>query len=198
VYQALLVAADFAEKFEYPDDAVRWRSAAADMLDGAKVFFNPERQAFRKGFLLQEDGSLAFDDTLDVSSLYGPMMFCPDGMGPDFVKQTLGSIEDILLDKTTSGGCPRYEHDGYFLADQQALGNPWHVTTLWVAQYYIRTKQLDRARHYVDWSLSHALTSGMLSEQVDPHTGYALSVTPLVWSHAEMINTILDLSSIKT
>lgn len=196
VYQSLLVAADFAEEFEYPDDAVRWRNVAAEMLESGKIFFDPERNIFRKGFLLQEDGSLAFDNRLDVSSLYGPMMFCPQSMGTKYIEQTMQAVETILLDQTPSKGTPRYEHDNYFTVNYGgSQGNPWHVTTLWVAQYYVRAHQLDRARDYVDWSLSHALPSGMLSEQVHPETGYVVSVTPLVWSHAELINTVLDIST---
>ena len=30
---------------------------------------------FVKGFLLQEGGELEYDNTLDISSLYGPYMF---------------------------------------------------------------------------------------------------------------------------
>jgi len=33
-----------------------------------------------------------------------------------------------------------------------------------------------------------------LSEQFDPETGAPLGVTPLVWSHAELVNTLLDLA----
>jgi GH15 family glucan-1,4-alpha-glucosidase len=197
VHQALLVAADFADEFEYPDDAVRWRSVAAEILESSKIFFDPERKLFRKGFLLQQDGSLAFDNRLDISSLYGPMMFCPQSMGTDNIKQTMAAVEQILLDKCPAGGSPRYENDMYFTASKTYLGNPWHVTTLWIAQYYIRIQQLDKARHYVDWSISHALPSGMLSEQVNPDTGFVVSITPLVWSHAELVNTILDLTKVK-
>jgi GH15 family glucan-1,4-alpha-glucosidase len=197
VYQALLVAADFADEFDYPDNAVYWRNVAAQMLEGSKVFFDDDRKAYRKGFLLQEDGSLAFDNTLDVSNLYGSMMFFPSHAVNEDVKQTVHAIENILLDKTPIGGAPRYEHDKYFTVNQNYEGNPWHVTTLWMAQYYIRNHQLDKARHYVDWSLSHALPSGMLSEQVDPQTGFVVSITPLVWSHAELVNTILDLTKVK-
>ncbi|HEX8763440.1 MAG TPA: glycoside hydrolase family 15 protein [Candidatus Saccharimonadales bacterium] len=197
VYQALLTAADFAEIFEYPDDAVRWRAVAAEILENSKVFFNAERGAFRKGFLLQEDGSLTFDNTLDVSSFYGPLMFATD-MGSDYIKQTARAIEDILLDKSPSGGSPRYENDYYFRAYDDYPGNPWHVTTLWMAQYYIRIGQLDRAKNYISWCMAHALPSGMLSEQINPITGETVSVTPLVWSHAELINTVLDLHKIKS
>ncbi len=196
VYQSLLVAADFAEVFEYPDDAVKWRAVAAEILENSQIFFDPDRKAFRKGFLLQEDGSLAFDNTLDMSSLYGPMMFAQH-MGVDHIKETVTAVENILLDKTPSGGVPRYEHDYYFAVNDQYLGNPWHVTTLWLAQYYVRIGQRDRAKQYVDWSLNHALPGGMLSEQVNPITGEIVSVTPLVWSHAELINTLLDLHKVK-
>ncbi len=196
VYQALLVAADFAEDFEFPDDAVRWRTVAGEILESSKIFFSEDRGAFRKGFLLQEDGSLAFDNTLDMASLYGPMMYGQD-MGPDLIKRTAAAMEQTLVDKTPSGGVSRYENDNYFLVDHKYLGNPWHVTTLWLAQYYMRTGQQDRAKDYVDWSVAHALPSGMLSEQINPITGEIVSVTPLVWSHAELINTILDLFKIK-
>jgi GH15 family glucan-1,4-alpha-glucosidase len=46
------------------------------------------------------------------------------------------------------------------------------------------------------WSLDRAHPSGAISEQFDPETGFALSVTPLVWSHAELADTILDIYNI--
>lgn len=197
VYQALLTAADFADKFEYPDDAVRWRKRAATMLENGKVFYDEERGTFRKGFLLQENGSLAFDNTLDISSFYGVMMYAAQDMGIEPMKQTLRVIEDELLDKSPMGGTPRYEYDHYFENDASFKGNSWFVTTLWVAQYYMRTKQLDRARHYIDWTIDHSLPSGVISEQINPLDGSPVSVAPLVWSHAELINTVLDLAKVK-
>lgn len=196
VYQALLVAADFADKYAFPDDAVRWRDMAARILESSKVFFNPDRKAFRKGFLLQDDGSLQFDDTIDVSSLFGVVMFCLKDTPADTLTQAVKAVEDTLLDKSPVGGSPRYEYDHYFESSPSFLGNPWFVTTLWMAQYYVRKMQLDRARHYIDWTLSHALPSGMLSEQINPSDGTPISVMPLVWSHAELVNTVLDLTKI--
>jgi GH15 family glucan-1,4-alpha-glucosidase len=192
-YQALLVAADFADMFEFPDDAVKWRAAAVEIAENVKTLFNPDRKAFRKGFLLQEDGSLKFDDTLDVSSMYGVLMFALHDFGFDETKQTLQAIEATLLNSSPSGGSPRYEYDNYFAVDPPYLGNPWFVTTLWLAQYYVRTNSPAKAQALVDWTMSKALTSGVLSEQVNPSDGSPLSVTPLVWSHAELINTLLDL-----
>ena len=196
VYQALLVAADFADKFEYPDDAVHWRRVAATLLNNMKIFFDPKRKCFRKGYLLQDDGSLQFDEVLDVSSFYGVMMYAMHDMGPEHTDQTAKAIEEILLDKSPSGGSPRYENDKYFEVDAKYLGNPWFVTTLWMAQYYIRRGKLDKAKKHIDWALDLALPSGMLSEQVDPKDGKPLGVTPLVWSHAELLNTILDFAKV--
>jgi GH15 family glucan-1,4-alpha-glucosidase len=192
-HQALLVAADFADTFEYPDDAVKWRDAAHILREGRSIFFNPERHLYRKGFLLQENGSLEFDDTLDISSLFGVVFFGYDDQDSEAVAQTTAAVEEILLNKSPSGGSPRYENDHYFEQQPSYLGNPWFVTTLWIAQYYMLTSQKDKAIDCIEWTLKHALPSGVLSEQVNPSNGEPLSVTPLVWSHAELINTLLYL-----
>ncbi len=191
VYQSLLVAGDMAEKFDHPDDAVKWCAVAEKILQNSAVFFDPVRHTFRKGYLLQQDGSLEFDNTIDVSSLYGVMMF---GLyeSKTALAETLQAIETTLLNKSPSDGSPRYEHDNYFASSPQFMGNPWHVTTLWLAQYYARTQQPDKARHYIEWSMNRALPSGVLAEQVNPSDDSPVSVAPLVWSHAELVNTILD------
>lgn len=197
VYQSLLVAADFADTFEYPDDAVHWRKVAATMLANGKVFVQPDTGIFRKGYILEDNGSLTFDDTLDVSTLYGVMMFAAHDMGSKTLAETAKTVENQMLDKSPSGGCPRYKNDHYFESSPAYEGNPWFVSTLWLAQYYIRTKQLDRARHYIDWTIDHATESGSLAEQVNPNNGLSVGVSPLVWSHSELVNTILDLSRIE-
>lgn len=191
VYGALLVAAEMADKLEFPYDVVRWRKAAQRLLKASATFFDPERKAYIKGFLLQGDDSLQLDNTLDVSSLYGVDTFGFYNK-QDTVQQTQQAVENTLLDKSPSGGAPRYENDGYFASEPSYLGNPWFVTTLWMAQYYARHGQADKAKSYVDWALAHTLPSGVLSEQIHPVGGTQVSVAPLVWSHAELINTVLD------
>lgn len=193
VYQSLLTAARFAEMFEFPDDAVKWRKVAEDILKAGEPLFDNDRQAYRKGYLLQEDGKLQNDNTLDISSFYAVSMF---GYYEDDaqLKSTLSAIESVLLDQSPSGGSPRYEHDHYFESLPEYMGNPWFVTTLWLAQCYVKYGQNDKAKAIVAWTLKHCLGSGVLSEQIQPKTGEPISVTPLVWSHAELINTVLDLS----
>jgi GH15 family glucan-1,4-alpha-glucosidase len=49
---------------------------------------------------------------------------------------------------------------------------------------------LDKALGLLRWALSHANTSGVMAEQLDPLSGDPLSVSPLAWSHAAFINTL--------
>ena len=76
-----------------------------------------------------------------------------------------------------------------------SFSNPWIITTLWLSQYLILKakdkKELEEAKKWIDWVKSRALPSGVLPEQVDPYSGFAVSATPLGWSHVEFITTIL-------
>lgn len=110
------------------------------------------------------------------------------------LRDTVYAIEKYLLDKSPSGGTPRYEHDQYFVSDPPYMGNPWFITTFWLAQYYIRIKEPDKALAIIQWAQSNTLPSGVMSEQIHPKTGHPTSVAPLVWSHSEYINTVLDLA----
>lgn len=196
VYQALLIGSDLAETFEYPDDAIAWRDAAERIAENAGVLFNEELQSYRKGYLLKEDNTIEYDDTLDVSTMYAAMMFGGKSFDISRLEATASCIESVLLDQSPVGGSPRYEHDHYFESQPAFQGNPWIVTTLWIAQYYIRVDNPTRAAYFVDWSIQHSMPSGVLPEQVNPSNGAPISVAPLVWSHAELVNTILDLAKL--
>lgn len=193
---ALETAAELAEAFDHPADAVAWNKAAERIRAGLDALYHPDGY-FRKGFLLQETGNLEYNDMLDISNLYGPYMYAQLSFDDPRMVGTLQHVEQKLLNTSPIGGVVRDEKDGYFLAKQQYKGNPWIVCTLWLAQYYCAIKQTDKAAQLIDWALARQQSSGTLSEQFDPETGDAIGVTPLVWSHAEMINTILDLAKVK-
>lgn len=195
VHRALLVAADFADKEQYPDDALAWRDTAETLAKNAEVFINRDNMTFRKGFLLKKDGALEFDNTIDLSSLYAAMIFGLPMSHEDIQKCSDNTIYR-LLNSAPIGGAPRYEFDHYFESNPAFLGNPWLVTTLWIGQYYIRKRNPESARELLDWTLLRTATSGAMSEQVHPISGMAVSVTPLVWSHAEFVNTALDLARV--
>jgi len=190
--KALSVASAIAKGLDRSSDAAKWKTASEMIADNGVKLFDEERQAFIKGFHLQEDGTIEYDKTLDVSSLYGAHIF-DSFTDEEHTRKTATAIEKELLDISPSGGSARYEDDNYFKSDPAYKGNPWFVTTLWLAQYYAHISQTDKTLKYVDWTLDNALPSGMLSEQINPKTSKAVGVTPLVWSHAELVNTILDL-----
>jgi len=194
VIGGLETAAKLAEVADHPDDAIRWRRAAERIRGGMHALYHPDGY-FRKGFLLQPDGNLEYDDTLDISSLYGPFMFAGLAEDDKRIFSTLEHVEKRLLNSSPIGGVIRFEGDGYFLAKQQYKGNPWIVCTLWLAQIYTSINRRDDAEKLVQWALARALPSGVLSEQFDPEDGSVLGVTPLVWSHAELVNTLLDMTT---
>ncbi len=196
VIAGLETASELAEALERPDDAVRWQRAATAIRGGLDALFHPEGY-FRKGFLLQEDGGLAYDDTLDISSFYGPYMYAALPHDDPRMVAMARHVSEKLAGSTPVGGVLRFEYDDYFLAKREYKGNPWIVCTLWLAQYYISIRQFDQALQLINWTVGRTAPSGAMSEQFDPETGYALGVTPLVWSHAEFINTILDLAKAK-
>lgn len=193
-YKALVVAASLAERFGFDDDYSHWKHAAETILKNQDVFYNSDKKAWRKGYLLQENGDLKIDETIDVSSWYGAFMF---DYYTDKSRITDGAktIETELLNSAPTGGVPRYEYDNYFASTPAYKGNPWFVTTLWLAQYYVRIGSTQAASDLIEWSINHMSESSVLAEQVNPETGQPAGVAPLVWSHAELVNTILDIST---
>lgn len=187
---ALLSAAELAHKYSQTNDAELWATTARVLKTHANEFYDDEKEHFVKGFLLQ-DRDRVVDATLDVSSFYGAWMF--EYGTKQQIAHTVAKIEQKLLDQSPSGGAPRYENDAYFRSDPAHMGNPWYVTTLWMGQFYASLGKTDEVEHIINWTLDHALPSGVLSEQVNPTNGSVVGVTPLVWSHAELINILLML-----
>jgi GH15 family glucan-1,4-alpha-glucosidase len=93
------------------------------------------------------------------------------------------------------GGIARYEGDIYHHKGGDYPGNPWIITTLWYAEYLILNAKgkddLKKAEEILVWVTNHASPSGILSEQLDPYSGNALSASPLIWSHAAFVTTVL-------
>ncbi len=191
-YQALLAASEIAESLHKENDSADWLLAVEKIGMNFTALYNEERQSFRKGILLQPDGSLGFDNTIDVSSLFGAWMFADEKNLKPQLLASFESTKKVLYQSSPIGGSPRYEHDRYFESDPPYLGNPWFVTSLWYAQLALKASQEDIAKEIIDWALQHALPSGILAEQVNPNDGRPVGVAPLVWSHAELVNTLLD------
>ena len=108
------------------------------------------------------------------------------------------AIQQQLWVKTNVGGVARYTDDHYHQVSQDIAnvpGNPWFICTLWLAEWYALVAKTDedlkKALELLEWVANHALPSGILAEQVDPYTDQPLSVSPLTWSHAAYVSTVL-------
>ena len=148
-------------------------------------------QRFLKGIFYNEKGELIKDYTIDVSTGYSIFEYGVLNVNDSRVKNTMDSVINSLRVKTDIGGFARYEHDKYHFVDDKVIGNPWFVSILWIAEYYIakakNKREMKNAYDLMRWVSMRSLPSGILSEQINPYTGEPLSVAPLIWSHAGFI-----------
>jgi GH15 family glucan-1,4-alpha-glucosidase len=192
-YAGLCAASSLAEIIGDADNAVTWKSAAEDIRVAArKHLFNTNRKSFYKG-ILANGKQIEYDQTIDVSSFFGAVMYDLFDMRSDEIKTAYDTLMHTFGATNESPMLPRYENDNYNLASDTALGNPWYVTSLWMAQYAIEAGNNDYAEAVLKWIEERLDETGMLSEQLDPETFEAVSVSPLVWSHAEYMTTLLDM-----
>ena len=192
-FAALQVAANLAEEVGDQSSAVRWRSVAEDMYAGAqKYLYNPERRYFYKG-LIRNDSQIEHNDTIDLSAFFGAFMF---GLFSQDSEQLATSYETIrstfLAEGGSDYGLPRYENDNYHRGDGTGLGNWWFIASLWLAQYAGEANDDELRDAIIRWVEKQADGSSMFAEQMNPMTKQPLSVSPLVWSHAEYLATQLD------
>ena len=196
VYGGLMAAAHFTEAFGETDLAQEYREGASRMRQAMdKYLYLEKEERFARMINFRKDGSLDIDATVDAS-LYG--IFAFGAYAPDDVRvtNTMEQVYDTLWCRTEVGGLARYENDQYYRVNNDGPGNPWFVTTLWLAQYYIASAktqdELQKALEIMHWVEQHALLSGVLAEQVNPNTNEPLSVSPLTWSHGTYIAVVRE------
>lgn len=196
VYAALNAGAKMAEKMKRQEDVVRWQTVADDIYEAAhKLLFNRKTGYFYKGFVNHGIEGLKYDETVDTSSFYGAYMYGLFDTESREIKTAYKTLQKLFhLDGAQVVPIARYEYDQYDTVDSAGLGNPWFVTTFWLAQFGLELGEVKNAQATVEWALSIMLQSGVLSEQINPYDNKKfISVAPLVWSQAEFVNTLLDL-----
>lgn len=195
VYEALVDASKFADLLGKEKDSVKYKKGAEEIREAImRILFNNKKQYFYKS-IDYDEGNLLHDETIDISSFYGMVRFGVLPLDQEMIAKSYKTLKEHLCCKTDIGGIARYEGDDYYRQEGHYPGNPWIITTLWLAQYYILaandTKSLKDSEELLRWAADRALPSGVFSEQVNPYTGEALSATPLTWSHAEFITTVI-------
>ena len=194
-YAGLVAATNFAKLFSDDERASKYSSAAHDLLVAIRtMLFDPKEGRFLKMLKINE-GQTVRDTTIDAS-IYGLWRFGAMPHTDSTMESTMKHIEERLWVRTDVGGTARYENDFYHRVGEDTKnvpGNPWIITTLWLAQWHIaqakNAEDMKKPKELVGWVVSHALPSGLLAEQVNPYNNEPLSVSPLTWSHAEYVIT---------
>lgn len=193
VYGALMAAAKIAEDLHENQDAVQWRTTAEDIqMKAQHTLYNDVAKCFYKGIRVQKD-IVEYDETIDSSAVYGAFMFGLFELDSPQLRHSVQTAHRALsLPQETVKGLARYQNDRYVRANPTYVGNPWFITTFWFAQYYLEVNDIAKAQELTAWCETNMLTSGVLSEQLNPDNQQFVSVAPLTWSHAEYLNTLLD------
>ena len=201
VYAALRAAGNFADVLGKKEESEKYEEGARELKEGILTHLYDEKLGCFVKLIDTRDGDTHVDRTIDVSNFYGPYRFGVLPKDDERIKKSFETVMSKLSFRATGdhshiGGVARHENDPYHRKDAHIPGNPWFLTTLWLYQYRIAVaetqKDLEAVRDELKWVCDRALPSGIMSEQLDPHTGEQISVAPLTWSHAEFINTILD------
>jgi len=192
VHAALLAASDIAETAQDSDNAVKWRTAAEDIGSAAhRHLYNDERKHFFKG-LIVKNGQIIKDATIDNSSVFGVFMFGLFDISSSELKSAVETTKEVFGINNGTLGLPRYENDDYRRSDPSITGNWWLICSMWLAQYDADTGNEDETFKILDWVKAHALSTGMMAEQIDPRTDESISPAPLTWAQAEYLSTLLD------
>lgn len=194
VYGGLIAAARFSELLG-KRNRMRDYQDAADSLKQAAIthLYSQQRQSFIR-FASIDNDQVIQDQTIDASSLFGIWYYQMLPVDDPLFQNTVKAVEAQLRNPGATGGMVRYEHDRYFATGP--MPNPWFITTMWETQRALQKAEvgqadLTKAEETFAWIEKHMYPSGILAEQLHPETGESLSATPLVWSHAVYIETVL-------
>ncbi len=195
----LNAAAEFARDMGATDHAAEF-TEGANRMRGAMMrhMWVEKEQRFARMVTPLDDGTYRLDLTSDSANA---ALFMFDALPADHpaVVAEMHALRQRLWVQTSIGGMARYERDYYHQIERHEVekipGNPWVICTLWLALHRIASAQtlveLEDALEYLEWTRERALSSGILAEQFNPHTGAPVSVSPLTWSHATVMTVVM-------
>ena len=180
-------AALVAREMGRETDAVRWRAAAEDLKRAI------HKHLLQDGYYVGEYEPdrrfpMRTDYLLDIANigLAAPFRVLPAG-SPEMRK----TVRKIMADADYPiGGVGRYASD-LFMG-----GNPWSLSAIWLALYFVETGEVDEVYKQLDWCLRHAMLHDFMPEQSHKQTGAPTSAAPLCWSHAWLIIVLQQLGKL--
>lgn len=199
---AFRAAADVADQLGDPRGA-RWRETAEDI---KKVML---RVLWTGDYFVRRLVEGRLDMSLDACTIgvFEPFNVLSPHIEEErtMIEAVINAVERNLRVPVNGGpGIMRYRKDQYI------GGNPWTVTTLWLAKaqlrlalYYAltdpaRSKELaGRAESYVEWVIKGATSAGLIPEQVDRENGHPVWAIPLGWSCALFLDCLSLLDEVK-
>ncbi len=200
VYAGLISSARIAECFGAHKEKMKWELAAQGIKQAIeRELWDEEAQCFLRGIRTQlypvqkmdglecmmvpanPKGTLrkvvCEDRVVDISLIGLSVPFEVFDPKDPRIKASAHKIEELLTSGKV-GGIRRYEDDEYM------GGNPWILATLWLALYYTKTREFDKALQYFNWAVKGRTGLNLLPEQVSKETGEPFWIVPLTWSHA--------------
>ena len=187
VCAALSCAAKFARVF-YDSERQKSLNEAVEQIKQAILtyLYDSKLKRFIKALYPDSSRDSKVDSSLLMAIIYGIFDTRSQAM-----KETVESVISHLWLTQGIGGLARYENDDYHRVSKNVQGNPWPISTLFLARWYCRNAQsiedLKKPLDLLVWSARTALPSGLLAEQLNPYDARPISVSPLIWSHAEFV-----------
>ena len=129
------------------------------------------------------------DKKMDISILGSVFPFNVFSATEKLVVNTENKINMTL--RTYTGGILRFEDDNYMGGK-----NPWIISTLWMAMYYIKAGKKNEAINLLEFVSKTANYNGLLAEQVDNSNLKPSWVMGLGWSHAMFVIVLNELNKL--
>lgn len=195
VFGALSAAAELSHLLGKASHEESYRAAAEEVREGILKYLWDDGLGMFAKMMIKDESGVTFDRSVDMSSVFGVFSFGVLQADDPRLDRAFSNTVRTLSYGIASGGFARFENDDYSHVSGPSVGNPWVITTLWYAQYLTARAKSDtdlaRVRDIFSWVAKHAQLSGVLSEQLNPQSGWQVGAAPLTWSHSEYVSAVL-------
>ncbi|MGH9524937.1 MAG: glycoside hydrolase family 15 protein, partial [Terriglobales bacterium] len=181
---ALDRAIKLARQFRIPHDLSRWENEQRRIIEAIETRgFHPSQRAYVQFF----DGQ-----AMDASILRLPVMGVVDARSERFAS-TVVALENRLMNR---GLLYRYTQDE---TDDGVGGNEGTFTAcgFWLVESYVLQGRLSDAERLFERLIGHANDVGLLSEEIEPHTGEQLGNFPQGFTHIGLVNAACRIAAAK-